>query len=68
MTSLTTITLTYTTLKMKVEELFFLLLTYFSYCVCFQCPGYDIPRKFRCDGINNCGDNSDEEGCPGGNR
>ena len=31
---------------------------------CYQCPGYSIPRKFRCDGINNCGDNSDEEGCP----
>jgi chromosome segregation ATPase len=31
---------------------------------CFQCPGYSIPRKFRCDGVNNCGDNSDEEGCP----
>ena len=38
----------------------------FSYSLCFQCPGYDIPRKFRCDAINNCGDNSDEEGCPGG--
>merc|ERR1711997_1155723 len=31
---------------------------------CFQCPDYIIPRKDRCDGINNCGDNSDEEGCP----
>ena len=31
---------------------------------CFECPGYSIPRKFRCDAVNNCGDNSDEEGCP----
>ena len=30
----------------------------------FQCPGYEIPLKHKCDGINNCGDNSDEKDCP----
>ena len=34
----------------------------------WECRGYDIPRKFRCNGVNNCGDNSDEEGCPEGNK
>ena len=38
-----------------------------SSTICFQCPGYNIPRKFKCDGLNNCGDNSDEENCPAGN-
>ena len=30
----------------------------------FQCPGYEIPLKYKCDGINNCEDNSDEKDCP----
>ena len=34
-----------------------------SSTICFQCPGYNIPRKFKCDGLNNCGDNSDENEC-----
>ena len=44
-----------------------LILTQVLTCIGFQCPGYDIPRKFRCDAIDNCGNNADEEGCPGGN-
>ena len=32
----------------------------------FQCPGFIIPSHLQCDGINNCGDNSDEENCPTG--
>ena len=44
-----------------------LILTQILNIVGFKCPGYDIPRKFRCDAIDNCGDNSDEKDCPGGN-
>ena len=44
-----------------------LILMQLSSTICFQCPGYNIPRKFKCDGLNNCGDNSDEENCPAGN-
>merc|ERR1712183_1041025 len=31
----------------------------------FRCVtyGYSIPVHLQCDGINNCGDNSDEENC-----
>ena len=29
----------------------------------FQCPWGQIPFSLRCDGTNNCGDNSDEDGC-----
>jgi len=29
----------------------------------FQCSWGSIPISLRCDGTNNCGDNSDEEGC-----
>jgi len=43
-----------------------LILMQLSSTICFQCPGYNIPRKFKCDGLNNCGDNSDEENCPAG--
>merc|ERR1712223_509264 len=54
-------------IKMKDLMLgFCLILMQLSNSICFQCPGYDIPRKFRCDGLNNCGDNSDEDGCPAG--
>ena len=47
----------------KKITLFYILMQVTGF-TCFQCPGYTIPRKFICDGINNCGDNSDEEGCP----
>ena len=31
----------------------------------YTCPeGYEIPFKLVCDGINHCGDNTDEENCP----
>ena len=53
-------------MRNKGSTIFCLILIQFFYCGCFQCPGYDIPKKFRCDAINNCGDNSDEEDCPGG--
>jgi len=43
------------------------ILVQFNRSKCFECPGYSIPRKFRCDAVNNCGDNSDEEGCPTSN-
>ena len=29
----------------------------------FQCSWGVIPKSFICNGINNCGDNSDEENC-----
>merc|ERR1719350_1415493 len=29
----------------------------------FQCSWGKIPITLRCDGTNNCGDNSDEESC-----
>merc|ERR1711976_427956 len=45
----------------------FAILVQFRHSKCFECPGYSIPRKFRCDAVNNCGDNSDEEGCPTSN-
>ena len=45
----------------------FVILVQFNFSKCFECPGYSIPRKFRCDAVNNCGDNSDEEGCPTSN-
>ena len=45
----------------------FAILVQFHHSKCFECPGYSIPRKFRCDAVNNCGDNSDEEGCPTSN-
>merc|ERR1711935_74872 len=54
-------------IKMKDAKIALcLILMQLSNSICFQCPGYDIPRKFRCDGLNNCGDNSDEDGCPAG--
>ena len=48
----------------KKLVLFCVILVQLKDSKCFQCPDYTIPRKDRCDGINNCGDNSDEEGCP----
>ena len=33
----------------------------------FQCSWGNIPITLRCDGTNNCGDNSDEESCEKGN-
>ena len=33
----------------------------------FQCSWGKIPITLRCDGTNNCGDNSDEESCEKGN-
>ena len=56
--------------RFKMEEgriILCLILMQLSSTICFQCPGYNIPRKFKCDGLNNCGDNSDEENCPAGN-
>ena len=50
--------------KRFIPQLCVLLLLQINSSQSFQCPGYEIPRKFRCDGINNCGDNSDEDGCP----
>ena len=34
----------------------------------FPCSWGDIPITLRCDGTNNCGDNSDEENCNKGNK
>ena len=32
----------------------------------FQCSWGPIPISRKCDGVNNCGDNSDEENCLAG--
>ena len=44
--------------------IFCFLLLKLEFSLSFQCPGYEIPLKHKCDGINNCGDNSDEKDCP----
>ena len=36
-----------------------------SYSADFHCSWGLIPITFKCDGTDNCGDNSDEENCPG---
>ena len=37
---------------------------WFSFADTFQCQeGFSLPISLKCDGIDNCGDNSDEEKC-----
>ena len=54
-------------LRLPARQSFYLFFIADEKADVFQCSWGDIPITFQCDGINNCGDNSDEENCNKGN-